>query len=453
MTEDLIKFIAVSPTAYHAAANFADMLSAKGYKQLNECEEWKIEAGGRYYVTRGGSSIIAFNMPENVNYANYQIAAAHSDSPAFKIKTNPEMTVDGHYTCLNVEKYGGMIMAPWLDRPLSVAGRVIVKEKTKSGEKFVSKLVNVDRDLCMIPNLAIHMDREVNSGYSYNAQKDMIPLIGSEMAGGRLEQIITEAVADSYKNEAADKTDEFYADSVAGMDLFLYNRQQGCVWGADNEYVSAPRLDDLMCAYSCMRALVDGRISTDSVSVCAVFDNEEVGSTTKQGADSTFLRDVMERIAVCSGKSEEARRIAESSSYMLSADNAHAVHPNHTDKADPTNRPYMNKGIVIKHNANQKYTTDAVSDTIFKAICEKAGVPYQTYVNRSDIAGGSTLGNISDSHVSVNTVDIGLAQLAMHSPYETAGVKDTQYMYEAVRCFFEASIAAESDKSWSINYS
>ena len=437
MTEDLIKFIAVSPTAYHAAANFADMLDAKGYKHLNECDEWDIEAGGRYYVTRGGSSIIAFNMPENVDYANYQIAAAHSDSPAFKIKTNPEMTVDGHYTCLNVEKYGGMIMSPWFDRPLSVAGRVIVKEKTQSGEKFVSKLVNVDRDLCMIPNLAIHMDRDVNSGYSYNAQKDMIPLIGSEMAGGRLEQIIT---------------GKSYGDSVAGMDLFLYNRQQGCIWGADNEYVSAPRLDDLMCAYSCMRALIDGRISADSVSVCAVFDNEEVGSTTKQGADSTFLRDVMERIAVCSGKSEEARRIAESSSYMLSADNAHAVHPNHTDKADPTNRPYMNKGIVIKHNANQKYTTDAVSDTIFKAVCEKAGVPYQTYVNRSDIAGGSTLGNISNSHVSVNTVDIGLAQLAMHSPYETAGVKDTQYMYEAVKCFFEASIAAESDRSCSINY-
>lgn len=437
MTEDLIKFIEVSPTAYHATANFADMLDAKGYKHLNECDEWDIEAGSRYYATRGGSSIIAFNMPEKADYANYQIAAAHSDSPAFKIKTNPEMTVDGHYTCLNVEKYGGMIMAPWFDRPLSVAGRVIVKEKTQSGEKFVSKLVNVDRDLCMIPNLAIHMDRDVNSGYSYNAQKDMIPLIGSEMAGGRLEQIIT---------------GKSYVDSVAGMDLFLYNRQQGCIWGADNEYVSAPRLDDLMCAYSCMRALVDGRISIDSVSVCAVFDNEEVGSTTKQGADSTFLRDVMERIAVCSGKSEEARRIAESSSYMLSADNAHAVHPNHTDKADPTNRPYMNKGIVIKHNANQKYTTDAVSDTIFKAVCEKAGVPYQTYVNRSDIAGGSTLGNISNSHVSVNTVDIGLAQLAMHSPYETAGVKDTQYMYEAVKCFFEASIAAESDRSWSINY-
>lgn len=437
MTEDLIKFIEVSPTAYHAAANFADMLDAKGYKHLNECDEWDIEAGSRYYATRGGSSIIAFNMPEKADYANYQIAAAHSDSPSFKIKTNPEMTVDGHYTCLNVEKYGGMIMAPWFDRPLSVAGRVIVKEKTQSGEKFVSKLVNIDRDLCMIPNIAIHMDREVNSGYSYNAQKDMIPLIGSEMAGGRLEQIIT---------------GKSYADSVVGMDLFLYNRQQGCVWGADNEYVSAPRLDDLMCAYSCMRALIDGRISADSVSVCAVFDNEEVGSTTKQGADSTFLRDVMERIAVCSGKSEEARRIAESSSYMLSADNAHAVHPNHTDKADPTNRPYMNKGIVIKHNANQKYTTDAVSDTIFKAVCEKAGVPYQTYVNRSDIAGGSTLGNISNSHVSVNTVDIGLAQLAMHSPYETAGVNDTQYMYEAVKCFFEASIAAESDRSWSINY-
>ena len=320
-------------------------------------------------------------------------------------------------------------MAPWFDRPLSVAGRVIVKE----GAALKPILVNVDRDLCAIPNLAIHMNREANTGVKYNPQKDMLPLIGEGENKDVFNSIIAETI----------NTDE---QAIISSDLFLYNREKGTVWGANNEFISAPRLDDVMCAYSCMGALINrSDVNEESVAVCAIFDNEEVGSTTKQGADSTFLSDVLTRIALCVGKDEEDLMRAYAQSFMLSADNAHGIHPNYMEKADPTNRPYMNQGIVIKYNANQKYTTDGISAAVFKEICEKADVPIQTYVNRSDIAGGSTLGNISNSHVSINTVDIGLAQLAMHSPYETAGIKDTWYMLKAVKEFYETPIIAGRD--------
>ena len=420
----LIDFIKNSPTAFHVVKNFAKMLEKSGFTKLNERDKWKLKTNGKYYVTRNDSSIIAFCMPEKEEFYNFQIAAAHSDSPAFKIKETPEMVEDNSYVTLNVEKYGGMLMAPWLDRPLSVAGRVIVKE----GTTLKSVLIDIDRDLCVIPNLAIHMNRDANSGIKYNPQKDMIPLFGEISAKNKFEKIIAK--------EANTDT-----DSIVSADLFLYNREKGTVWGADNEFISVPRLDDVMCAYSCINALIKSKeTNKESVNVCAVFDNEEVGSTTKQGADSSFLTDVLSRISMCKGKDNEDFIRACASSFMLSADNAHAVHPNYKEKADPTNRPYMNKGIVIKYNANQKYTTDAVSAAIFKEICKKAEVPVQSYVNRSDIPGGSTLGNISNSHVSLNTVDIGLAQLAMHSPYETAGIKDTELMIKAVKKFYETAI-------------
>ena len=428
ISKELMDFIKDSPTAFHVVKNFSTMLEKAGFIKLNERNKWKIEQGGKYYVTRNDSSIIAFQVPDNMDFYNFQIAAAHSDSPAFKIKENPEMVEDNNYVTLNVEKYGGMLMAPWFDRPLSVAGRVIVREN--SGLKPV--LVNVDRDLCVIPNLAIHMNRDVNNGIKYNPQKDMIPLFGEIASKDKFDQII------------ANETGEAIEDIIS-TDLFLYNRECGTIWGADNEFMSAPRLDDVMCAFSCIKALTDNKGNNKSVNVCAIFDNEEVGSTTKQGADSSFLYDVLSRISMCMGKdSEDFIRVC-ASSFMLSADNAHAVHPNYKEKADPTNRPYMNKGIVIKYNANQKYTTDAISASIFKEICKKVGVEVQSYVNRSDIPGGSTLGNISNSHVSLNTVDIGLAQLAMHSPYETAGVKDTEYMIKAVKKFYETAIMADEE--------
>lgn len=423
-SKELMAFIKKSPTAFHVVNNFSKMLESAGFVKLNEMDRWEIKPNGKYYVTRNDSSIIAFCMPENEDFYNFQITAAHSDSPAFKIKENPEMIEDSNYVTLNVEKYGGMLMAPWLDRPLSVAGRVIIKD----GNTLKPVLINVDRDLCVIPNLAIHMNRDANNGIKYNPQKDMIPLFGEISSKNKFKELIA-------------KEADTDAEAIISIDLFVYNRELGTIWGADNEFISAPRLDDVMCAYSCINALIKSKeTNKESVNVCAVFDNEEVGSTTKQGADSSFLADVLSRISMCTGKDSEDFVRACASSFMLSADNAHAVHPNYKEKADPTNRPYMNKGIVIKYNANQKYTTDAISAAVFKEICKKAGVEVQSYVNRSDIPGGSTLGNISNSHISINTVDIGLAQLAMHSPYETAGVKDTESMIKAVKKFYEMAI-------------
>lgn len=426
-SKELMAFIKKSPTAFHVVNNFSKMLESAGFVKLNEMDRWEIKPNGKYYVTRNDSSIIAFRMPENVDFYNFQISAAHSDSPAFKIKENPEMIEDSNYVTLNVEKYGGMLMAPWLDRPLSVAGRVIIKD----GNTLKPVLINVDRDLCVIPNLAIHMNRDANNGIKYNPQKDMIPLFGEISSKNKFKELIA-------------KEADTDAEAIISIDLFVYNRELGTIWGAENEFISAPRLDDVMCAYSCINALIKSKeTNKESVNVCAVFDNEEVGSTTKQGADSSFLSDVLSRISMCTGKDSEDFVRACASSFMLSADNAHAVHPNYKEKADPTNRPYMNKGIVIKYNANQKYTTDAISAAVFKEICKKAGVEVQSYVNRSDIPGGSTLGNISNSHISINTVDIGLAQLAMHSPYETAGVKDTESMIKAVKKFYETAIIVE----------
>lgn len=416
--EELLEFIEKSPSCFHAVANMKGILAAEGFRELREDEKWEIEKGGRYFVTRNNSSIIAFTMPEK-GIEGCRIMASHSDSPSFKIKENPEMEVDKKYVKLNVERYGGMICAPWFDRPLSVAGRVVVKE---NGE-FAEKLVDVDRDLLMIPNLAIHMNREVNDGYKYNAQVDMLPLYGGISAKGTFMKTIAEAAG--VKEEA-----------ILGHDLFLYNRVPGTVWGAEGEFVSSSRLDDLQCAFSSLKGFLRGK-KEEYVAVHCVLDNEEVGSGTKQGAASTFLYDTLVRVNECMGLSYEEYLRSLAKSFMISADNAHAVHPNHKEVADPVNRPYMNEGIVIKHSANQKYCTDAVSAAMFKDLCKEADVPYQNFTNRSDILGGSTLGNISNTKVALNAVDIGLPQLAMHSPYETAGVKDTWYLVQAAEKFFK----------------
>lgn len=415
--EELLDFIEKSPSCFHAIENMKEMLSEEGFQELKEEEKWEIEKGGKYFVTRNASSVIAFAVPET-DFKGYRIMASHSDSPTFKIKENPEMEADKKYVKLNVERYGGMICSTWFDRPLSVAGRVIVKEEGR----FVTKLVNVDRDLLMLPNMAIHMNREVNDGYKYNAQVDMLPTYGGIGAKDTFMKTIAETAG--VKEE-----------DILGHDLFLYNRVKGCVWGAEEEFVSSSRLDDLQCAFSSLKGFLAGE-KKEYMAVHCVLDNEEVGSGTKQGAASTFLYDTLVRVNECLGLSYEAylRKLAES--FMLSADNAHAVHPNHKEVADPVNRPFMNEGIVIKHSANQKYCTDGVSAAMFKDLCKEAGVPYQTFTNRSDILGGSTLGNISNTKVALNAVDIGLPQLAMHSAYETAGVKDTCYLVRAAEKFF-----------------
>ncbi|MFR3768030.1 MAG: M18 family aminopeptidase [Blautia sp.] len=416
--EKLLTFIRKSPTAFHAVDTMKNILAEQGFQELSEKDYWKLVPGGQYMVTRNNSALIAFSIPENAP-RRFHIMASHSDSPTFKIKENPEITVEKAYVKLNVEKYGGMLMSPWFDRPLSVAGRVVVSENGEIKEK----LVDIDRDLLMIPSLAIHMNREVNSGYAYNPQKDLLPLYGT--AG--TEETFGKTIA-----EAAGVREE----DILSHDLFLYSRTRGAVWGAEKEFVSAGRLDDLQCAFASMEGLLSGE-KKKSIAVHCVMDNEEVGSGTKQGAASTFLKDTLLRINSGLGRTYEEYLMSLADSFMISADNAHALHPNYTDMTDPVNRPLLNKGIVIKYNANQKYCTDAVSAARFKDICTRAEVPFQTFVNRSDMAGGSTLGNISNTQVPVNTVDIGLPQLAMHSPYETAGVKDTYSLIKAAELFFE----------------
>ncbi|MBQ8053836.1 MAG: M18 family aminopeptidase [Lachnospiraceae bacterium] len=434
VNEELFSFLDHSPNAFYAVRNMCGILEQAGMTRLNEGAPWKLEAGKGYYVTRNDSAVIAFRIPR-ADYTGFQMMASHCDSPVFKIKANAEIAADKQYVKLNVEKYGGMLCAPWLDRPLSVAGRVIVRTQ----EGIETRLVNVDRDLMIIPNLAIHMNRQVNDGYKFNAQVDMLPLFcekGEE----------TDAFRGLIASEAG-----VSAEDIIDADLFLYNRMPAVTLGLNNEFIASGRLDDLQCAFASLKGFI-AATPKDSVAVHCVFDNEEVGSGTKQGAAGTFLSDTLHRINRAMGRTEDEYLMSIASSFLVSADNAHAVHPNHTEKTDPTNRPYLNKGIVIKYSANQKYTTDAVSGAIMREICRKAGVPFQTFVNRSDMLGGSTLGNISQSQVALNTVDIGLAQLAMHSPYETAGAKDTAYLIEAAKVLFSSSIEGTGNGNYKLRF-
>ncbi len=424
----LIDFIKQSPSSFHAVETVARRLEAEGYISLPECAAWTILPGGKYYVTRNQSSVIAFTVPTAAP-RGFMMCASHSDSPTFKIKEHPESESAGMYVKLNTERYGGMLCSTWLDRPLSVAGRVVVK----SEGKIQSRTVCVDRDLLLIPNVAIHMMRGANDNMSYNANVDMFPLMGSTAVKGSFKKIIAEAAGVA-------------AEDIVASDLYLYSRTAATVWGAENEFISAPRLDDLQCAFASLEGFLAAD-AKDSVPVLAVLDNEEVGSQTKQGAASTFLYDVLTRI--CSALGMEYLP-AISRSFLVSADNAHAAHPNHPEFSDANHRPKMNGGIVIKHNANQRYTTDAVSQAIFASICEAADVPVQYFANRSDMAGGSTLGNIANTQVSLNTVDIGLAQLAMHSSYETAGAKDTEHLITALTRFYSSSLNVLADGEYVI---
>ena len=434
VNEELFSFLDHSPNDFFAVRNMCDLLSGAGMTRLYEGTPWKLEAGKGYFVTRNDSAVIAFKIPK-LDYTGFQMMASHCDSPVFKIKTNAEISVDQRYVKLNVEKYGGMLCAPWLDRPLSVAGRVVVR--TKDG--IETRLVNVERDLMIIPNLAIHMDRQVNDGHKFNAQVDMLPLFceKGEEKDAFLGLIAAEA--------------DVPAGDILDTDLFLYNRMPAVSLGLNGEFIASGRLDDLQCAFASLKGFLESA-PADSVAVHCVFDNEEVGSGTKQGAASTFLKDTLRRINSAAGRTEEEYLMSIASSFLVSADNAHAVHPNFAEKTDPTNRPYLNKGIVIKYSANQKYTTDAVSGAIMRAICQEADVPCQTFANRSDMLGGSTLGNIAQSQVALNTVDIGLPQLAMHSPYETAGAKDTAYLIAAAKVLFSSSVEGTGDGNYKLKF-
>ena len=429
--KEMLAFINESPTCFHAVDNIRKMLEEQGFEERRETEDWMLEAGKGYFVVRNDSSVIAFRIPLKIEetfvekdpaISGFHIVTTHGDSPSFKVKEAPETVSEGHYVRLNTEKYGGMIQSAWLDRALSVAGRLALRGKNGTE----TRLVNIDKDLLVIPNVAIHMNRDMNKGVEYNPQVDLLPLF-ADCGDGKKKNALMKRVA---------KAAEVKAEEILAYDLFLYVREKGRLFGDDNEFVLSPRLDDLQCVYSSVKAFLAAE-PAKYVNVCAVFDNEEVGSGTRQGADSTFLEDVLWRIgeSLKLTRSNYLRLVA--GSFLISADNAHAVHPNHPEKADPTNRPYLNGGIVIKYHGSQKYTTDAVSAAKMKELCERAGVPFQTYANRSDIPGGSTLGNISTAHVSVASVDIGLPQLAMHSAVETAGVRDTLYAVKVLTAFYE----------------
>ena len=427
--EKLLKFIENSPSCFHVIDNMARELEAAGFCCLKERDGWKLEAGGAYYVTRNDSALIAFRIPKSGQCRGFQIVSSHSDSPTFKIKENPEVESEGCYVKLNVERYGSVIFSTWLDRPLSAAGRVLVRSRNEQGIVcgLESRLVNIDRDLLLIPTLAIHMNREANNGYIFNPKTDMMPLFGTSSAKSAFLAQVAEAAGVA-------------PEDIVTTDLCLYNRQKGTVWGAENDFISSPKLDDLECAYGSLQGILNASGASENVAVHCVMDNEEVGSGTKQGAAGTFMKDVLTRISRCLGGDEEDYLRAVAGSLLISADNAHGVHPNRGDVADSVNRPKMNEGIAIKFSGNQKYSSDGVSAAVLKMLCEKEAVPVQIFTNRSDMAGGSTLGNISTSQVSVSSVDIGLPQLAMHSAYETAGVKDITHLINLTTAFFSSTL-------------
>lgn len=423
--KDLMNFLDSSVTMFHAINECEKVLKDSGYIYLPENEKWNIRAG-KYYTKRNSSSLIAFDIADG-DY-HFQISAAHSDSPTFKLKDRPIIESNG-YLKLNVEAYGGMIDATWLDKPLTLAGRVMVD----TGCGIETRLLYIDKDLLIIPNVPIHFNREINKGFAFNNQVDMLPVFS---AGNLSEADFDKMLA----KELGVKP-----EAILAKDLYLVNRQKATVIGYDNELISSGRLDDLECVYTSLLGFIEA-MNNDHINVFAVFDNEEVGSVTKQGAMSTFLVSILNRINKALGKSDEDYYRAIAKSMLISCDNAHAIHPNHPELFDVKNRPVLNKGIAIKESANQKYTTDAFSRAILKKILDNKNIPYQTFANRSDIIGGSTLGNLSNTAVSMNAVDIGLPQLAMHSAYETAGAKDVEYAIEALRAFFETNIDIKDDK-------
>ncbi len=426
LSQELVDFVGECPSMYHAAARVADELSRAGATVLSERDAWEVVPGGTYVVTRNGSSAIALRVgsavtPEDLRF---QVIACHTDSPTFKVKAVPELEGPGGYLRLNVEAYGGMLNESWMDRPLGLAGRVLVR----TGSGVESRLFSPERDLLVIPRVAPHLMRKANEGLALNRQVDLCPLFGAgEVGPGGLDSL----VAGELGIDPAD---------VLGRDLFLTCRVEGRVWGAAEEFVSAPRLDDLQCVFAGLRAFGTAAESPHAVQVLACFDNEEVGSNTRQGAMSTFLRDTLERVAGCLGCGREQFLRAQARSLLVSADNAHAVHPSHPELSDAENRVWLNRGLVVKEAANQHYTTDGLSRAAFVAICERAGVPTQRYANRSDMPGGSTLGNLSNVQLSMAGVDVGLPQLAMHSSWETAGAADTAHAVRAFSAFLESEV-------------
>lgn len=426
MNTELFRFIENSPTAYHAVDSIKAELTALGFEELCEGSRWNVESGKGYFVTRNLSSVIAFRVPKG-EWSGFMVAMSHCDSPAIRIKENAEVK-DKYYVKLSSERYGGMINSTWLDRPLGIAGKVLVK--TDRGVK--SLLADTGKPAAIIPNVAIHLNRKLNDGAPLNPAVDMVPLYALNS---------DEDVSLKSRIAAQLKLEQ---ESILSYDLMLYNADRAADFGG---FVSAPRLDDLQCVFASLKAFESAE-AKGSMPVLAVFDNEEVGSRTKQGADSDFLKTVLAKVTAALGVESFEDKVA--SSFMLSCDNAHAVHPNHPELADGNHQPALNGGVVIKYNANQQYTTDGISCALVREICRKAQVPVQHYFNRADIPGGSTLGNVANTQLAMISADIGLAQLAMHSAYETAGSKDTEYMAKALSTFFESSLKVCADGEYEL---
>ncbi len=416
----LREFLDRAHSPYHVAHGICTRLEREGYCPLSEAESWGLLPGGKYYVTRGGSSVIAFRIPEG-EPAGFMMVAAHDDFPAFAVKEN--LTHEGTYSRLDTESYGGMIMYSWLDRPLSVAGRGLVE--TKTGVRSV--LLDVDRDLALIPSVAIHLNREINNGIKWNVATDLQPLLGG--SNGR-EKLRTALEAQA-------------GGPLLGWDLRLYLRQKSSVWGMEEEYLSAPGLDDLTCVYAGLEGFLAADKSS-AIPVLCIFDNEEVGSGTVQGADSDFLAGTLE--GICRSRGLCLRQVLRQS-FLVSADNGHGLHPNHPELTDRDNLPVLGAGVMVKHHSNRRYTTDGLSAAVLRQVARKAGICTQNFYNRADLRGGTTLGSVSLSHVSVSSVDVGLPQLAMHSAYETVACRDAWALEKLFRTYFGLALRQKGQET------
>ena len=425
LINDLMTFLYRSSVNFLAAEELCNRLDQAGFSRLDPAEKWNLEKGGKYYITQNQTAVMAFALSTEGPDAGYKIISAHSDSPGFRIKPKAQMNGEGGIIRLNTEVYGGPILYTWFDRPLSIAGRVILRSDDLLHPRCVN--IRIARPLLTIPHLAIHFNRAVNEGNKLSKQKDMLPVIGIINDELQRDNILLKLIAKELSVEI---------DEIMDFDLSLYDTTPACLLGLNNEFLTSGRIDDLSMCHAALTALLDSS-DTRMTRVMAIFDNEETGSGTKQGAASPLLADLISRITLCLGGNEEDRQRAIARSFMVSADNAHGLHPNYVEKQDPTNHPLLGGGPVIKINANCKYMTDADSAAVFAGICEKAGVPVQYFVNHSDVAGGSTLGNILTSQIPLRGVDMGAAIWAMHSVRETASAADHGYIVQAFTTFFD----------------
>ena len=433
MIKRLLSFLDASPVNFLAVKNIADTLTANGFRRINPTLPLgEVKSGDRFFVTKNDSSIYAFRIGNKpIADAGFHMICAHCDSPTFRIKPHAEMLTEGDIVKLNTEVYGGPIMSTWFDRPLTLAGRVIVRGEDVMQPETL--LLHIKRPLLQISNLAIHFNRQVNDGVALSKQKDVLPLLGQITSQLETGNLLMNVILEELNSTIADC--QFCAKDVLDFDLYLADATPACTFGVHNEFISSGRLDDLSMCYAGLEALIASD-TTDTTQVLAIFDNEETGSHTKQGAGSPFLAYILKRIAMSQSHTEEAYYQAVERAFMISADNAHAWHPNYPEKYDPTNHPMLGGGPVIKFNAAQKYASDAVSAAVFAGLCEKAGVPCQRFVNHSDVAGGSTLGNILASSIPLRGVDMGNAILAMHSCRETGSVVDHEYCVKVFTEFF-----------------